>query len=717
MAIHAPKPTAWVTLGATLFMSAASVFGSDNPRVYPKAPTSNTTDNYHGTKVADPYRPLEELDSEPTRAWVEAENLITESYFQAIPQRSSLKDRLTALWDYEKFSAPSKEGGRYFYSYNSGLQNQSVLFSTTSLDQPAKPLLDPNLLSKDGTVALSGLSVSKDGRRLAYSLAEAGSDWTTWRVRDVESGTDLEDVIRWSKFSDADWTPDGKGFFYGRFPEPQPGSDLKAANYYQKVYYHTLGTPQADDKLVWKDDEHKEWRANPTVTDDAKYLLLTLGQGTDHKYRVLWRPFDQPDAEPVHLVGNFDHDFSFIDNNGPWLFFKTDQDAPRGKLIAINVHHPEPTAWKVVIPETEETLVSVSRVGNQLFANYLKDAHSLVRIVDLEGNRLKDLELPGLGTAGGFRGDRDSTETFYSFASYARPTTIYRYDLAAAKSSLWKAPKVGFDPDAFETQQVFYKSKDGTRIPMFLTYKKGLKPTASTPCLLYGYGGFNIPLTPAFSPTNLVWMEQGGVYAVANLRGGGEYGESWHQAGTKLNKQNVFDDFIAAGEWLITNGWTSTPKLAIEGRSNGGLLVGACMTQRPDLFGAALPGVGVLDMLRFHTFTIGWAWIDDYGSSANPDQFPALYKYSPLHNVKPGTCYPPTLVTTADHDDRVYPAHSFKFAAALQAAQACANPVLIRIETRAGHGAGKPTTKVIEESADKLAFLLNELKVPPQGQK
>ena len=701
-------------LGATLTMCAAASIGlgGSEDRKYPKAPTSDTVDDYHGTKVADPYRPLEELDSEPTRAWVEAENEITEAYFRGNPRRGMLKDRLTALWDYEKYSAPFEEGGRYFYSYNSGLQNQSVLYTSPKVDEPGKPLLDPNTLSKDGTVALSGLSVSKGGRKLAYALSEAGSDWTTWRVRDVESATDQPDEIRWSKFSDADWTPDGSGFFYGRFPEPTPGSDLKAANFYQKLYFHKLGTPQSEDSLIWKDDAHKEWRANPTVTDDGKYLLLTLGQGTDHKYRVLWRPFDHPDQEPVHLVGEFDHDYSFIDNDGPWFYFKTDAGASRGKVVAINHHHPEPSAWKQVIPETEETLVSVSRVGSQLFANYLKDARSLVRVFDLNGKHLKDIELPGLGTAGGFRGDRDSLETFYSFASYARPTTIYRYDLASGKSSVWKAPKLGFDPEAYETQQVFYASKDGTKIPLFLTYKKGLKPNASTPCLLYGYGGFNIPLTPAFSPTNLVWLEQGGVYAVANLRGGGEYGESWHQGGTKLNKQNVFDDFISAAEWLISNGWTSTPKLAIEGRSNGGLLVGACLTQRPDLFGATLPGVGVLDMLRFHTFTIGWAWIDDYGSSADREQFQALYKYSPLHRVKPSTCYPPTLVTTGDHDDRVYPAHSFKFAAALQAAQACANPILIRIDTRAGHGAGKPTAKVIEESADKLTFLLQELKVP-----
>jgi prolyl oligopeptidase len=696
-------------------------FATDGPRTpdesrrYPTAPASDTVDVYHGTKVPDPYRPLEELDAPATREWIEAENKNTEQYLSAIPQREAVRRRLTRVWDFEKYSEPFKEGGRYFYRRNSGLQNQSVLYTTRSLDTPATVLIDPNTLSTDGTVAIGNLSSSKDGDRLAYSISEAGSDWTTWRVRDIESNTDLDDVINWSKFSRAEWTPDGKGFFYGRFPEPRDGDDLKAANYFQKVYYHKLGTPQADDTLVWKDDEHKDWQADVSVTDDGAYLIFTLGKGTDDKYRILWRPLAQSAAEPKHLVGNFDHEFTFIDNDGETLLFKSDKDAPRGRVIAINVESPGESHWKVVIPEAAETLQSVARLGDRLFALYMKDAHSQVKVFDLNGKILRELELPGLGTVTGFEGDRDSTETFYAFTSFTRPTTIFRLDLTTDRSEVFRSPKVDFDTELYETRQVFYTSKDGTRIPMFLSGKKGVEPGADTPCLLYAYGGFNVPITPSFSPTSLVWMEMGGTFAVANLRGGGEYGEEWHQGGTKLKKQNVFDDFIAAAEWLIENKVTSTPKLAIEGRSNGGLLVGACLTQRPELFGATLPGVGVMDMLRFHKFTIGWAWTDDYGSSDDSEQFKAIHAYSPLHNLKPGTCYPPTLITTADHDDRVFPAHSFKFAAAMQAAQSCDNPVLIRIETRAGHGPGKPTSKVIEEAADKISFLVKELEfdIPP----
>lgn len=711
----------WIRSLSVAAVGVALVMTSENSRgqgpdenvraslIYPPAKRGDVVDDYHGTKVADPYRWLEEIDSDETKAWVEAENRVADAYLEEIPERSEIKDRITRLWDYEKYGIPDEEGGRYFYSYNTGLQNQSVLYTSKSLGEDAKPLLDPNKLSKDGTVALSGLSVTKDGSKMAYALADAGSDWQTWRVRDVETGDDSADEVLWSKFSGAEWTPDGSGFFYGRFPEPKEGADLKAANYYQKMYFHKAGTPQADDRLVWKDDEHKDWRADPTVTDDGKYLVLTLGRGTDDKYRILYRPLDEPDTEPEHLVGEFDHDYTFIDNDGPVFWFKTDKDAPRGKVVAIDTREPGEEHWKTLIPEAEETLQTVSRVGGKLIANYLKDAHSQVKVFDLSGRFEREIELPGLGTAAGFDGDRDDKETFYAFTAYTRPTTIYRYDLASGESSIFKQPKVDFNPDDYTTSQVFFHSKDGTRVPMFLSHKKGLEINEDTPCLLYGYGGFNIPLTPSFSPVNLVWMEMGGLYAVPNLRGGGEYGEEWHQAGTKLNKQNVFDDFIAAAEWLIENGKTSTPKLAIEGRSNGGLLVGACLTQRPELYGATLPGVGVMDMLRFHKFTIGWAWTDDYGSSDDPEQFRALYAYSPLHNIKPGTCYPPTLVTTADHDDRVFPAHSFKFAAALQAAQSCPNPVLIHIETRAGHGAGKPTAKIIEEAADKLGFLAREL--------
>ncbi len=681
------------------------------PIEYPKARVEEVLDDYHGTEVADPYRWLEDIDSEETLAWIEAENQITNRYLEAIPERTRIQDRLTELWDYEKYGIPGEEGGRYFYTYNTGLQNQSVLYSAASLEDEGRVLIDPNTLSEDGTTALSGLSVSEDGKLLAYSLAEAGSDWVTWKVREVETGEDRDDLLRWSKFSGAEWTPDNQGFFYGRFPEPEEGADLRAANFYQKVYYHMLGTSQDEDKLVWEDPENKDWRASITVTDDGEYLIYTIGKGTDDKYRILTRPLTLDDAEPKHLVGDFDADYSYIDNEGSRLYFRTDKDAPLGRVIVIDIDNPEPDAWEEIIPEAEETLLSVSRIGEKLFASYLKAARSQVKIFDLAGTFEKEVELPGLGSASGFRGDRDDTETFYSFTSFTRPSTIYRYDLETGESTEHKSPNVAFDPEDYETAQVFYKSKDGTQVPMFLSYKKGTQFSKDTPVRLYGYGGFNIPLTPSFSPVNLVWMEMGGVYALANIRGGGEFGETWHKAGTKLNKQNVFDDFIAAAEYLIGSGRTSTPKLAIEGGSNGGLLVAACITQRPDLFGAAIPAVGVLDMLRFHTFTIGWAWTDDYGSSENPEEFIALRAYSPYHNLKPGTCYPPTLITTADHDDRVYPAHSFKFAAALQAAQGCDNPTLIRVETRAGHGAGKPTTKIIEEAADKLAFLLKELEV------
>ncbi len=703
--------------GAALTMSLAIAAGAgaDAPRPddrkYPEAPRAEVVDDYHGTKVADPYRPLEDPDSEPTRAWVEAENKVTFAFLEGIPQRAKIKDRLTELWDYEKFGIPEKEGDRYFFTRNSGLQNQSVLYTATGLDAEPKVLLDPNKLSADGTVALSGASVSDDGNYLAYGIAAAGSDWVEWKVRHVSNAEDLPDLLKWIKFSNAAWSKDGRGIYYGRFPEPEKGADLKQANYYQKLYYHTLGTDQADDRLIWKDDEHKDWRADPTVTEDGKYLVLTIGKGTDDRYRVLYRPLDQPDAEPTHLVGEFDADYSFLDNDGPVFWFRTNKDAPRGRVIAIDTRHPEPANWKELVPQADETLESVSVVGDHFLARYLKDAATQVKVFALDGKFVRSVEFPGLGTATGFNGKRDDKETFYSFTSFNRPATIYRYEVASGKSEVYKEPKLAFDPDDYVTKQVFYKSKDGTRVPMFLSHKKGLKPSADTPTLLYGYGGFNIALTPAFSPATLAWMEMGGVYAVPNLRGGGEYGEDWHQGGTKLKKQNVFDDFLGAAEWLIENKITSTPKLAIAGGSNGGLLVGACITQRPELFGAALPAVGVMDMLRFHKFTIGWAWVDDYGSADDAEQFQSIYAYSPLHNIKPGTCYPPTLVTTADHDDRVVPAHSFKFAAALQAAQSCDNPVLIRIETRAGHGAGKPTSKQIDEAADRWAFLVKVLGV------
>jgi prolyl oligopeptidase len=679
---------------------------------YPPAPKSDTVNTYHGTKVPDPYRPLEDPDAAVTKSWVEAENKITFDFLEKIPGRNKIKNRLTKLWDYEKYGLPSKEGARYFYSRNSGLQNQSVIYTTKSLDGEPKVLLDPNKLSSDGTVALSGMAPSDDGALVAYGVASAGSDWQEWSVRDAETGTDLPDHLKWIKFSSASWTKEGKGFYYGRFPEPQPGQDLKGANYHQKLYYHRLGTPQSEDQLVYERPDHKEWQFHGSVTDDGKYLIITVSKGTDNKYRILYQDLTDKSSKPIELIDNFDHEYSFIDNDGPIFWFQTDLDAPRRRVIAIDTRRPEPSSWKEVIPQSAETLERVNLVGDRFLAVYLKDAHSQVKVFDVKGSFVREVEFPGLGTASGFGGKRTDEETFYSFTSFNWPTTVYRYDVASGKSSVFREPKVAFNPAEFETKQVFYKSKDGTRIPMFLSYKRGTSLESGTaPTFLYGYGGFNIPLTPTFSPSTLAWMEMGGVFAVANLRGGGEYGEEWHKAGTKLKKQNVFDDFIAAAEWLIANKVTSTPKLAIEGRSNGGLLVGACMTQRPELFGATVPGVGVLDMLRFHKFTIGWAWVDDYGSSDDPEQFSSILKYSPLHNIKPGTCYPPTLIITADHDDRVVPAHSFKFAATLQAAQSCDNPVLIRIETKAGHGAGKPTAKVIEEAADKWAFLVKVLGV------
>ncbi len=686
-----------------------------NGRQYPKAPRSDTVDDYHGTRIADPYRPLEDPDSPETRAWVEAENKVTAAFLEAIPAREAIKKRLTELWNYEKFGVPDQEGGRYFYTRNSGLQNQGVLYTIPALDAEPKVLLDPNTLSSDGTVALTETSVSHDGALLAYGLAAAGSDWQEWRIRDVSSGRDRDDLLKWIKFSGASWTKDGRGFYYSRFPEPKPGEDLKGVNYYQKLYFHRLDTPQSDDVLVYERPDHKEWEFHGHVTDDGKYLIITVAKGTDDKYRILYKPLDDPNAPIVELIDNFDHEYSFLDNDGPVFWFKTDRDAPRGRVIAIDTRRPKPEQCKEIIPQAEEALNSVSVVRSRFIASYLKDAHTQVKVFELDGTFAREVDLPGLGTATGFGGKRSDRETFYAFASFTTPPTVYRYDVATGESSVFRKPKLAFDPGDYQTTQVFYRSKDRTRVPMFLSHKKGITPDGKTPTLLYGYGGFNVPLTPAFSASNLVWMEMGGLYVQPNLRGGGEYGEAWHKAGIKLKKRNVFDDFIAAAEWLIEHKYTATPKLAISGGSNGGLLVGASMTQRPDLFGAALPAVGVMDMLRFHKFTIGWAWVDDFGSSDDPEQFQALLAYSPLHNLKPGTCYPPTLITTADHDDRVVPAHSFKFAAALQAVQSCEAPVLIRIEIRAGHGAGKPTTKIIEEAADRWAFLVRVLGVPRPG--
>ena len=680
--------------------------------VYPSSRKADQVDDYHGTKVADPYRWLENPDSEETKAWVEEQNQITFSYLGEIPVREQIKQRLTQLWNYEKYGSPFKEGDRYFYFKNDGLQNQSVLYTLTSLDAEPTVLLDPNTLSEDGTIALSGLSITEDGKLMAYGLSTSGSDWIEWKVRDVETGNDLSDHLKWVKFSGTSWTHDGEGFFYSRYDEPNEATKLEDINYYQKLYYHKLGTPQSEDILIYHRPDQKEWMFGAGVTEDGRYLIISIDRGTDPKNLVLYKDLQTPDSPVVELISEFEANYSFIDNDGSVFWFRTDLDAPRGRVIAIDSNKPTRDNWQEIIPQADETLEGVGLLNNQFVADYLKDARSSIKIFNLDGSFIREVELPGIGSAGGFGGKRYDTETFYTFTSFTTPGTIYRYNMVSGESTLFRKPNVAFNPDEYETKQVFYSSKDGTQVPMFITHKKGLQLDGNNPTLLYGYGGFNVSLTPSFSVSRLVWMEMGGVYALPNLRGGGEYGEEWHQAGTKLNKQNVFDDFIAAAEWLINNKYTQPAKLAINGGSNGGLLVGACMTQRPDLFGAALPAVGVMDMLRFHKFTIGWAWCSDYGSPENLDEFKALYAYSPLHNLKPGTPYPATMITTADHDDRVVPAHSFKFAAALQEAHTGEKPVLIRIETKAGHGAGKPTTKIIEELADEWAFLVRSLDIP-----
>ena len=677
---------------------------------YPATRNDGQVDTYHGVKITDPYRWLEDLDSEETRTWVEAENRLSFGFLAAIPARSTIRDRITKLWDHEKYGVPFKQGNRYFYTRNSGLQNQGVLYTVTSLDDRPQLVLDPNTLSADGTVAVSGLQVSDDGNLLAYSLSTSGSDWQEWKVRDINTGRDLSDDLKWIKFSDVSWTRDGKGFFYTRYDEPT-GDTLKETNYFQKLYFHKLGLPQSEDTLVYERPDQKDWLFGSTTTEDGGYLIITVSQGTDVKTRVYYRDLKATDAPVIKLLDNFDAAYSFIGNDGPKFWFQTDLDAPRGKVVEIDVNRSNPSDWKVIIPESKETLKATTLINRKFVLNYLSDAYTRVKIHDSMGRFLNDVEFPGIGSAEGFGGKMTDKETFYSFTGFTTPTTIYRYDFVTGKSSVFRQPRVDFNPQDYETKQVFYKSKDGTDVPMFITHKRGLKFDGDNPTYLYGYGGFNISLTPAFSVGNLVWMEMGGVYAQPSLRGGGEYGEHWHQAGMKLKKQNVFDDFVSAAEWLIANKYTSTPKLGIGGGSNGGLLVGVALTQRPDLFGAALPAVGVMDMLRFQKFTIGWAWVSDYGSSDNADEFKVLYAYSPLHNIKAGRSYPATLVTTADHDDRVWPGHSFKFAATLQAAQVGDAPILIRIETRAGHGAGKPTAKVIEELTDRLAFFAKTLRI------
>ena len=708
-------------LAVVIFATACSSLNSHLK--HPRTHRVGQVDDYHGTRVADPFRWLENPDSPESRRWIEAQNVVTSNYLAKIPSRAALKERLTKLWNYERFGLPYKEGQRYFYSRNDGLQNQAVLYSLPDLDAPPQVLLDPNTLSKDGTVALKSYVISHDGTLMAYGLSAAGSDWEEWRLRDVATAKDRPDVLKWVKFSSASWSRDGKGFFYSRYAEPDESTKLQSVNFFQKLYYHRVGTVQSEDILVYERPDQKEWKFDGEVTEDGRWLVITCTQGTDVKNRVLLADLksaatpvttDGLKQRPVRpLLMDFDSSYNFVGNDGSVFYFQNDLGAPRGRLIAIDIDQPERARWRVIIPESLDTLSHVSILNHQFITTWMHHAHSSVRVYNKLGKLIRDVELPGLGTASGFSGHPTDTETFFSFASFTQPSTIYRHNLATGESKIFRSPVVQFDPKDFETSQVFYQSKDGTRVPMFISHKKGLELNGQNPTLLYGYGGFNISLTPAFSPATLAWMQMGGVYAQPNLRGGGEYGEDWHQSGTKLRKQNVFDDFIAAAEWLIEHQYTSSRRLAISGGSNGGLLVGACLTQRPELFGACLPAVGVLDMLRFHKFTIGWAWVSDYGSSEDADQFRALYRYSPLHNIKQGRSYPPTMILTADHDDRVVPAHSFKFGAALQSAQSGPAPILLRIDTKAGHGAGKPTSKLIEEAADRFAFLFKSLRIDP----
>jgi len=676
----------------------------------PPTRRDDTVDNLHGIEVKDPYRWLEDPNHPEVQAWVEQQNRVTFDFLERIAGRPRILARITELWDYERLGIPFLEGGRLFFSKNDGLQNQAVLYTAPSLDAEPKVLLDPNRLSPDGTVALSSMAVSRDGRRLAYGLSASGSDWMEWKVRDVESGHDLDDHVRWVRFSGAAWTHDGTGFFYSRYDEPPPGEAYTALARDQKLCYHRLGTPQSEDELVYQRPDQPEWGFGASVTDDGRYLVISVWHGTSPKNRLFYRDLEAH-GPIVELLADGDAAYHIVGNDGSRFFVHTDLDAPRGRLIEIDLAHPERSAWREIIPETEHTLTGITWIGGRFFANYLAHACSRVHVHGRDGEPAGEVELPGVGTVVGFGGRPEDRFTFYAYTGFTTPARIYRYDIAEKVSTLHFAPELKFDPDAYQTKQVFFESKDGTRVPMFLSGRADLPLDAGDrPTYLYGYGGFNIPLTPAFDPSRLAWMEMGGVLAVANLRGGGEYGEEWHQAGCGHRRQNVFDDFIGAAEHLLATRVTRPDRIAIAGSSNGGLLVGAVMTQRPELFGAALPDVGVLDMLRFHKFTIGWAWVSDYGSPDDPDDFQVLLRYSPLHNLRPAA-YPATLITTADTDDRVVSAHSYKFAAALQAAQRGSAPVLLRVDVKAGHGAGKPTAKVIAMAADRLAFLEEILKM------
>ncbi|QHT70998.1 S9 family peptidase [Rhodocytophaga rosea] len=695
-----------------LLMSLAPLtFAQNHQKIaYPLTEKTSQEDEYFGTKVADPYRWLEFDTAANVAQWVKAQNEVTQAYLAKIPFRQQIKKRLEEIWNYPKYSSPEKRGEYYFFFKNNGLQNQSVLYYQKGHTGEAKVFLDPNTLSPDGTVALTGIYFSKDNQYMAYTMAASGSDWNEIRVMKVASKKLLSDEIKWVKFSDASWR--GNGFYYSRYDAPAKGKELSNQNRFHKVYYHTLGDTQEKDELVFEDKNHPLRYFFPKVSEDERFLIIHGSEGTQGT-EVHVKDISANQKDFTLLCKGFEYNYAVVDNVGDRLLVLTDNGAPNYRLVSILPKQPETGNWQTIIAEKPELLEKVNTAGGKLFAIYLKDASSKVYQLTIAGKVEKEISLPAIGTVGGFEGKKDDQEVFYTFTSFTYPTAIYKYEVAKGTSELFRKSDFKMNMDAFETKQVFYQSKDGTKVPMFLVHKKGLQMDGTNPTYLYAYGGFNISMTPSFSVARMVFLENGGIFAMPNLRGGGEYGENWHKAGMLEKKQNVFDDFIAAAEYLIRNKYTSTGKLAIAGGSNGGLLVGAVMTQRPDLFGVALPAVGVMDMLRYHTFTVGWGWAVEYGSSAKEDQFKYLYKYSPLHNLKAGTNYPSTLITTADHDDRVVPAHSFKFAATLQEKQAGQAPVLIRIETKAGHGAGKPTSKQIEEWADIWSFVWYNMGVTP----
>jgi len=676
---------------------------------YPPTKTVDVVDDYHGFKVQDPYRWLEDFESDEVKRWVDEQNRLTFDFIRSTPFYDKIKNRLTELMNYPRYSVPVKAGERYFFFKNDGLQNQSVLFMREGLKGKDILVIDPNKFSEDGTVALMNLSYSKDGRFLAYGVSTSGSDWQEIRIRDVLTGKDYDEVLKWCKFSSIAWLPDNSGFYYNRFPEP--GTVPKGEeNNYNKVYFHRLGTPQSEDRLVYERPDAKELNFYPQITEDGKYLILTVTHGTSPKNRIYYRKLNSND-DFIRLLDEADASYDFIGNKGDVFYFVTDLNAPRYRIIAIDVNKPERKNWVEVIPEKKSVISNARIINDHFVVVYTEDVKHKIEIYTLDGKFVKEIKLPTAGTVSGLSGKQKDTEMFFGFTSFLFPLNVYRYDFKTEKLELFFESKLkNFNAGDYVVKQVFYESKDGVKVPMYVVHKKDLKLDGNNPALLYGYGGFNISIMPSFSAIRLLWLEIGGIYAVANLRGGSEYGEEWHQAGMLDKKQNVFNDFISAGEWLIKNGYTNSKKLVINGRSNGGLLVAACMVQRPDLFGAVVCEVPVIDMLRYHKFTVGRYWVPEYGNAeANPEHFKFLYAYSPLHNVKKGVVYPPTIITTADHDDRVVPLHAYKFTATLQSANAGDTPILLRVETKAGHGAGKPTSKIIEEQADIYAFIFKVL--------